>query len=265
MSVDRALKALRSQRFRLDAAAAGRSPGRRVRTRLAAEPQAASARRPGVPRPVGRRDRGAAGSAAGVPARRAGGESQAAPGAARAARGAPGATSSIVTVKCWPTRSKRESIIADPSLVVDPDDDGGQGLRRARRLHGQRSGRSSRSKLSRATRYEVIRRSQAVSPEQVDRVAALKLPGIVTPSDSRRYYPRYELGAHVLGFVDRDSTRAGWCRVRLRQAGARRGRSRLRAGRRQAAAAGIAHRAVARSGRDARADARSPAAVHRGA
>ncbi len=59
--------------------------------------------------------------------------------------------------------------------------------------------------MSRETRYEVIRRSQAVSPEQVARVAALQLPGIVTPSDSRRYYPRYELGAHVLGFVDRDS------------------------------------------------------------
>lgn len=61
------------------------------------------------------------------------------------------------------------------------------------------------AKLSKGTRYEVIRRSQAVSPEQVARVAALALPGIVTPADSRRYYPQYELAAHVLGFVDRDS------------------------------------------------------------
>jgi cell division protein FtsI (penicillin-binding protein 3) len=100
------------------------------------------------------------------------------------------------------------SIVADPSLVVDPEKTAarvcaalGDCLTKERK--------ELEAKLTRSTRYEVIRRSQAVSPEQVERIAALELPGIVTPSDSRRYYPRYELGAHVLGFVGRDSRGQG--------------------------------------------------------
>ena len=60
-------------------------------------------------------------------------------------------------------------------------------------------------RLSAKTQYTLIRRSRAVSPEQVRRVAALKLPGVVLQSDTRRYYPRFELAAHVLGFVDIDN------------------------------------------------------------
>ena len=96
------------------------------------------------------------------------------------------------------------SIVADPSLVIDP-------VRTAAKVCaalGDCNGKERKeleAKLSRPSRYETIRRSQAVSPEQVERVAELKLAGIVTPADSRRYYPQYDLAAHVLGFVDRDS------------------------------------------------------------
>ena len=96
------------------------------------------------------------------------------------------------------------SIVADPSLVVDKPTTATK-VCAALGDCSAKERKDLQDKLSRSTRYEVIRRSQAVSPEQVARVAALALPGIVTPSDSRRYYPRYELGAHVLGFVDRDS------------------------------------------------------------
>ncbi len=58
---------------------------------------------------------------------------------------------------------------------------------------------------ARDTLYTVIRNSRSVSPEQVKRVAALKLPGVVLQSDTRRYYPRLDLAAHVLGFVDIDN------------------------------------------------------------
>jgi len=50
-------------------------------------------------------------------------------------------------------------------------------------------------------RFIYIRRSRDVSPEQVARVEALDLPGVVLSPATRRYYPRYELGAHVIGFV----------------------------------------------------------------
>jgi cell division protein FtsI (penicillin-binding protein 3) len=97
-----------------------------------------------------------------------------------------------------------KSIVADPSLVKDPDATAAQVCRQL----GDCTSREQAElveKLKRPSRYEVIRRSQAVAPEQVARIARLQLPGIVTPSDSRRYYPQHELASHVLGFVDRDS------------------------------------------------------------
>jgi cell division protein FtsI (penicillin-binding protein 3) len=61
-------------------------------------------------------------------------------------------------------------------------------------------------KLSTDRQWVPIRRSREVSPEQVERVAALKLPGILLKSDTRRYYPAHELAAHVLGFVGAENT-----------------------------------------------------------
>jgi cell division protein FtsI (penicillin-binding protein 3) len=58
------------------------------------------------------------------------------------------------------------------------------------------------SKLGGGGKFTYVRRSRAVSPQQVERVAALKLRGIfLPPPDTRRYYPRFDLAAHVLGYV----------------------------------------------------------------
>lgn len=54
-----------------------------------------------------------------------------------------------------------------------------------------------------------IRQSRAVSPMQIARVHALKLPGIVLRSDTRRYYPRFELAAHVVGWVGLENVGLG--------------------------------------------------------
>lgn len=61
------------------------------------------------------------------------------------------------------------------------------------------------TKFSGDSQYTLIRRARAVSPEQVARIKALKLPGIIFPPETRRYYPRYELAAHVLGYVGLDN------------------------------------------------------------
>jgi cell division protein FtsI (penicillin-binding protein 3) len=98
-----------------------------------------------------------------------------------------------------------DSITADPSKVKDPagtlaaicgalgDCTAGE----RRKLLAQLSDNTAQ--------YMVIRSSRTVGPEQVKRVAALKLPGVVLQSDTRRYYPRIDLAAHVLGFVDIDN------------------------------------------------------------
>ncbi len=56
----------------------------------------------------------------------------------------------------------------------------------------------------RIDRHVTIRSPRDASPEQVDRVAALGLPGIALKSATGRYYPHAELASHVLGFVDAD-------------------------------------------------------------
>jgi cell division protein FtsI/penicillin-binding protein 2 len=59
-------------------------------------------------------------------------------------------------------------------------------------------------KLSRGG-YPIVRQSRFVSDKQAQRVAALKLPGISFVSETRRYYPKKDLAAHLLGFVGKDN------------------------------------------------------------
>jgi cell division protein FtsI (penicillin-binding protein 3) len=57
-------------------------------------------------------------------------------------------------------------------------------------------------KLSAKTRaYATVRLARTVTMKQVERVAALKLRGVMVMSDMRRFYPNADLAAHVLGFV----------------------------------------------------------------
>jgi cell division protein FtsI (penicillin-binding protein 3) len=97
-----------------------------------------------------------------------------------------------------------DSIAADPSKVVDPASTVAS-LCAALGDCTRQERKDLVDRLSGDGQYTSIRRSRAVSPEQVERVEALKLPGIVLPTDTRRYYPGGELAAHVLGFVDIDN------------------------------------------------------------
>jgi cell division protein FtsI (penicillin-binding protein 3) len=58
-------------------------------------------------------------------------------------------------------------------------------------------------RLSRPRAFAYIRRQ--VSPEQAKRVAALNLEGVGFMKESRRYYPKRELAAHLLGYVGLDN------------------------------------------------------------
>jgi cell division protein FtsI/penicillin-binding protein 2 len=61
------------------------------------------------------------------------------------------------------------------------------------------------SRLSAKGSYAPVRRAMFLTTEQIDRVKALKLPGITLLPDSRRFYPKLSLAAHVLGFVGVDN------------------------------------------------------------
>ncbi|HEY6358342.1 MAG TPA: penicillin-binding protein 2, partial [Vicinamibacterales bacterium] len=55
--------------------------------------------------------------------------------------------------------------------------------------------------LSTMKSYADLRRPDALSPSQAERVGRLKLKGIAVLPDTQRYYPKVELAAHLLGFV----------------------------------------------------------------
>ena len=97
-----------------------------------------------------------------------------------------------------------QSIVADPSRVKDPQ----ATLNALCAALGDCTAKERRdllAKFSGDSQYALVRRARAVSPEQLARLEALKLKGIVFPPETRRYYPRYELAAHVLGYVGLDN------------------------------------------------------------
>jgi cell division protein FtsI (penicillin-binding protein 3) len=101
-----------------------------------------------------------------------------------------------------------DAIVADPTLVEDPGATSAAICQALADCSGS-DRRDLERKLSGSGRFVYLRRSRNVLPEQVTRVAALKLPGILLRSDPRRYYPYAELGAHVVGFVGQDNTGQG--------------------------------------------------------
>lgn len=62
-----------------------------------------------------------------------------------------------------------------------------------------------RNRIEAGGRFAYVRRSWQVSPEQVQRVAALRLPGVGLQEDTGRYYPLGSLAAHVVGYVNQDN------------------------------------------------------------
>jgi cell division protein FtsI (penicillin-binding protein 3) len=56
-----------------------------------------------------------------------------------------------------------------------------------------------------ASKQQFVYLARQVSPEEARRVKALALPGVAFYKESRRYYPKKELAAHVLGYVGTDN------------------------------------------------------------
>jgi len=81
-------------------------------------------------------------------------------------------------------------------------------------------------KLSAKTRgFTFVRNARSLTMDQVSRVAALKLGGVMVIGDTRRYYPNHDLAAHVLGFVgDGDVGLGGLERVYEKDVAGRAGR-----------------------------------------
>src|SRR4029450_13102107 len=57
--------------------------------------------------------------------------------------------------------------------------------------------------LRKRTQFAYLARK--ISPEEASRVRALQLKGIAFLKENRRYYPKRELAAHVLGYVGTDN------------------------------------------------------------
>ena len=96
-----------------------------------------------------------------------------------------------------------DSVFADPSEIEHPD-------KVAQLVCGALDGCSARDRhemaqgLRRDTQFVYLARK--VSPDEAQRVKALELKGVGFVKESRRYYPKKELAAHVLGYVGLDNT-----------------------------------------------------------
>jgi len=96
-----------------------------------------------------------------------------------------------------------DSVFADPSEIEDPD--------QVARLVcaaldecGVRDRQEMAQNLRRDSQFVYLARK--VSPDEAARVKALDLKGVAFIKESRRYYPKKELAAHVLGYVGLDNT-----------------------------------------------------------
>ena len=96
-----------------------------------------------------------------------------------------------------------DSVFADPSEIEHPD-------KVAQLVCGALDDCSARERqemaqgLRRDTQFAYLARK--VSPDEAQRVKALELKGVGFIKESRRYYPKKELAAHVLGYVGLDNT-----------------------------------------------------------
>jgi cell division protein FtsI (penicillin-binding protein 3) len=99
-----------------------------------------------------------------------------------------------------------DTIAADPSEVDDPD---GVARQVCARIDGCNADRRAdmAKKLRRKGAFVYLARQ--ISPEEARAVRDLDLPGVTFLKESRRYYPKRELAAHVLGYVGLDNVGLG--------------------------------------------------------
>lgn len=94
------------------------------------------------------------------------------------------------------------AVVADPTEVGDPSATVA-GLCQALANCTAETRAALRRSLGRRAAFAYLDRQ--VSPDQAARVEALKLPGVRVIPEPRRYYPKLDLAAHVLGFVGVDN------------------------------------------------------------
>ena len=97
-----------------------------------------------------------------------------------------------------------DAIVADPSKVVD-DAATAMAICAALGDCSRKEQADLAARLDGRGKFTIVRQARSVTPAQSARVGALKLPGIALQGNTRRYYPRVDLAAHVLGFVGRDN------------------------------------------------------------
>jgi cell division protein FtsI (penicillin-binding protein 3) len=95
-----------------------------------------------------------------------------------------------------------DMIAADPSEIADPDDVARQ-VCQALEDCGPQEHQAMARQLRKNAQFAYLRRT--ASPDDVRRIRALNLPGVMYFKESRRYYPKRELAAHVLGYVGTDN------------------------------------------------------------
>ncbi len=96
-----------------------------------------------------------------------------------------------------------DSVFADPSEIESPDKVA-QLVCAALDECGPRERQEMAQDLRRNSQFVYLARK--VSPDEAQRVKALELKGVAFIKESRRYYPKKELAAHVLGYVGLDNT-----------------------------------------------------------
>ena len=96
-----------------------------------------------------------------------------------------------------------DSVFADPSEIEHPDKVA-QLVCAALDECGPRDRQEMAQGLRRDSQFVYLARK--VSPDEAQRVKALDLKGVAFIKESRRYYPKKELAAHVLGYVGLDNT-----------------------------------------------------------
>ena len=99
-----------------------------------------------------------------------------------------------------------QALVADPSAIEDAADTTAQVCRALADCDADKR-QAIRRSLARRSEFAWLDRQ--VSPDQAARLDALRLPGIRLLPAPRRYYPKLELAAHVLGFVGVDNEGLG--------------------------------------------------------
>jgi stage V sporulation protein D (sporulation-specific penicillin-binding protein) len=97
-----------------------------------------------------------------------------------------------------------ESLAADPSFIDDPAR-AVAAICKALEDCTAKDRTAFLKALSSDSQYKQLRPSKLVTPEQIERIRALELSGIIFPKDNRRYNPLWQTAAHIIGNVGTDN------------------------------------------------------------